>query len=189
MAPPVRRRRPSGHKNRKKARARRTTPRRISAVLILANHGYWLAPTRPRLTVLTVETSAALKRVRDDVLACLRRFEVWRDADRRIGDVLEDTVNPDYLGKTHEQEPKETWLEANRAYGVCITTAMGNLQEDDRWRDVYQCVHCRRWFIACHDPNDRTKPYCGPKCWPSQRPNKSPALRYGHRVQHPTSPK
>ncbi len=174
MASRGRARRLSGCQNRKKAKSLRTVHRATSAVLtFLVNKGVWLIPSQPRLTVLSVDASPALTLVRRDMLACLNRFQEWRARDGRIGNVLEDTVSPEYLGNTREQEPEETWFEAARVSHICIRV-VAQLQEEDRWRNVYKCVCCGNWFYARHDPRDSSRPYCGRKCWPSKQSIKSP---------------
>jgi hypothetical protein len=103
------------------------------------------------------------------VLASLARFQAWRTTGR-VGNVLEDTIQHRLPGPN--EEPGDTWLEAAKAASH-LYRALAQLQEEDRWRDVYRCSVCSRWFYATRAPRDATRPLCGRKCWPSRQPIRS----------------
>ena len=95
----------------------------MGVTLILANHGHWIRPTTPHLTVITTAMSPSLKRVQEDIIASFKRFQQWRAARHRMGDVLEDTVQ--YFHHGPHSEPHDVWLEVARLWGLCLTATIG----------------------------------------------------------------
>jgi hypothetical protein len=61
---------------------------------------------------------------------------------------------------------------------------LGHLQEHERWRNVYLCTTCHRWFLIRCDPRTGI-PYCGRKCWPSKQSIRSEAPTRRVVRQHP----
>lgn len=163
--------RPSGHQHRKKARARHTTQRTVLGLLAFANDGLWPVPP-PRLW-LTVEDSSALRALRTYVDECFERFQPARGVGVLKSDVREVGASADFLYQGI-REPNEVWLLVSRIGGICHQL-LGHLQEDGRWRNVYRCATCRRWFLARSDRKDPETAYCGRKCWPSKQSVRSEA--------------
>ena len=154
---------PSGYRNRQKAKARRTTHRAVRGLMLFANGGFW--PAEPPVHLVRDEWSRGLAATRVHLRACFERFQLWRKQGRVEPDAREVAVENDYF-PTEQDEPT-TWLEVHKARSFCHQL-LGHLQEDDRWRNVYQCVTCGRWFFAWkHDPRNQQAPYCSRRCWPS----------------------
>lgn len=157
-------RRPTGHDHRQKAEARRTTHRTVRGLMSFANGGIW--PAEPPVHWVRDEESPGLAATRTHLRACFQRFQLWRKQGRLEPDAREVAIENDYF-PTEQSEPT-TWLEVYKARSFCHQL-VGHLQEDDRWRNVYQCATCRKWFYARHDPADPAKPYCSKSCWPSSQ--------------------
>jgi hypothetical protein len=165
-------RRASGHVGRKKASARRSTTPSVRGLMLFARDGLWPVP-EPTLWI-SVEDCPALAELHKDVIACLCEFQRWRKQGKRSS-AVDDILTANYF-RWIKEENKQVWLQVSAAASVCYQV-LAQLQENERWRNVYRCCVCRRWFFARHDPRDATRPLCGPKCWPSKQPVRSTKLR------------
>jgi hypothetical protein len=163
-------RRASGYRNRKKAAARRSTHRSVRGLLAFASDGIWPVPA-PRLW-LTHEDSPALSALQGYVNDCLEQFQAARQGGLHA-DVREVPASASYLAKS-EAEPPDVFLTVARISAICHQL-IGHLQENERWRNVYRCATCRRWFLARSDRPNADRAFCGRKCWPSKQPIRSEA--------------
>lgn len=167
-------RRTTGHQHRKKAEARSTTHPSVRGLLDFATYG--IAPVPPPRLYLTSEDSPALAAIRANVNECLKRFELWRKKGRSDADAREVTETHNWIAPA-AKEQHEVMLLVGTVYSKCHHL-LGHLQEEDRWRNVYRCATCRRWFYAMRDPVS-SRPYCGKKCWPAIQyiPSERPRAR------------
>jgi hypothetical protein len=168
--------RPSGYQHRKKAAARKATHPAIQDMLGFANTGVWPATN----VDLTIHQNRLVAAIHEDILAGLRRLEDWRALGERTGDVV-TAVKFEVLS-CDEARDTTAVMKVMTTAGI-FYEVLWNLQEEDRWRNVYRCAKrdCRRWFYPAHPPRDSKRPFCGPKCWPSKEPLRSGAPR--RRVQ------
>jgi len=170
--------RPSGHQHRKKAEVRQTTAPGVFEFLEFVTRGVWPLKGTPRLRSdgpvgrgpgEYSPTVAGLRQLALDYLRGIgpergkgqpTEVLVAEDAFRNFVDAAVEESTPRGASDT-------TLQEIRHLQGVCLQ-ALVHLDEDERWRNVYQCATCSRWFFARnHDPRNPLRPYCSRRCWPS----------------------
>ena len=171
-------RRPSGAQYRKKAKIRRTTHPLVQKVLNFATLGMWRlqvgerwvwvrAFDTPKPTSIAFNPTVAA--VHRDLVACLERIPLVRKGRAAGGLLIEGAFRSSGRASAADvarQGGDSTSLQILHAVQEC-SWVIEHLQTDQRWRDVYRCVECERWFLALHDPRNPKSPFCGPSCWPS----------------------
>ena len=188
-------RRASGYQHRKKAKARRTTHRLVRGVLDFATHGLWPLRGSTQDVWLRVDQprepgsgvfSPMLAALQNYVLARLECIQSWQ----RIGQTTGTLVSEDPFRRLMEARVQEatqrgvsdsTFQQVVGAANIC-DQVLEHLEKDERWRNVYRCTECGRWFFAWkHDPRNPQSPYCSRGCWPSS--NSRDSLAPARRVQ------
>ena len=171
---------PSGSEHRKKAKVRRMTHRVVFGVLEFATHGLWpLRGSTPEAWLSangpsesgSVVASPTLAALQKDLLNCLERIEPWRRV-KKTGALEPENAFTGAVEAAVEEGARRgtldgTFRQIMNALNIC-SQVLEHLEKDERWRNVYKCVTCGRWFFAWkHDPRNQRSPYCSRGCWSS----------------------
>ena len=98
---------------------------------------------------------------------------MWRTSGRpRIADAPEDALETATRYDLPAPPPRQTaeytrWMQAVDVGNTCYRV-IAQLQQQERWRAIYSCATCGRWFRAERDPRQADQPYCSRWCWPSR---------------------
>ena len=168
----------TGAQHRKLARVRATTSPDVAWVLLFVAARLWVSVDSRPYKLLSVDQdsdprvrfSPTIAEVWQEVVAFLESVKRWRGGDPAVPQVPENAfLKATAAAVDHHQkgEPIEFIQPAMQATQTCHRTLL-HLAAEERWRNLYQCTSCGRWFLAKHTPHTK-KPYCDRRCWPSRQ--------------------